>query len=505
MARDPAAPAPALRIRGATKSYGSTRALRGVDLDVPAGAIHAIVGENGAGKSTLMKVLSGAVRADGGTIEIHGEAYAPTTPGEARSAGVAMIYQELNLCPDLSVFDNVTLGVEGGRGALGIGRDRDGEQRLGAILGELGVRSFGPRTRAGDLGPADRQLVEIARALFGRARLLILDEPTSSLGPDDARRLGECVRRLAGGGVTVLWISHFLDEVTALCGSYTALRDGRTVGSGDLAGMAPADLAALMVGRDLDGVFPRTPADPGDVALEVRGLSSRRAGVRDISLRLRRGEILGVFGLVGAGRTEMLRALVGLDPARGDVRVDGRAVEPRTPRALRNAGVSLLSEDRGREGLAVRMSIADNACLGSLAGLARLGFVAPRTKREAIRPHAERLRLRAAGLDAPVDSLSGGNQQKVAIARLLRQGARVLLLDEPTRGIDIGAKAEVYGLLDELRRDGHAILVCSSYLPELMGLADRIAVMRRGRLGEARPVARWTEPGIMEEAASSAR
>jgi len=495
---------PRLAVTGARKRFGGVVALDGVDLVVQPGELHAIVGENGAGKSTLMKLLSGAERPDAGEMRLDGAPYAPRTPGEAKDRGVAMIYQELSLCPHLSVLDNVTLGAE--RARLGVRRRREEEPRLAEVLRSLGAAAFGPRTLVGALGPGDRQLVEIARALYADARVVVFDEPTSSLGPEDAARLRGVARGLAARGVSVLWISHFLEEVLELCDRYTVLRDGAAVESGSLAGMTEDGLAARMVGRDLDEVYPRSAREPGAVALRVRGLTRADGAVRGADLDVRRGEILGVFGLVGAGRTELLRAVIGLDRARFDaLEVDGVAVERPDPRAMAARGVALASEDRAEEGLALDLSIADNVALASLGRLAgHLGALAPATKTREAAAWGERLGIRWGRPTDPVRTLSGGNQQKVALARLMSQGADVLLLDEPTRGVDVGAKVEVYALLDRLARDGKALLVSSSYLPELFGVADRIAVMARGVLWPARPVGEWTEDEVMRAAASSA-
>jgi len=494
---------PRLSVRGARKRFGGVVALDGVDVSVRPGELHAIVGENGAGKSTLMKLLSGAELPDAGEMRLDGAPYAPRTPGEARARGVAMIYQELSLCPHLSVLDNVTLGRE--RSRFGVQRRAEEEPRLVEVLRSLGVDGFGPRTRVGALGPGDRQLVEIARALHADARVVVFDEPTSSLGPEDAARLRDVARGLAERGVSVLWISHFLEEVLELCDGYTVLRDGVAVESGSLAGMSEDDLASRMVGRDLDEVYPEVAREPGAVALRVRGLTRADGAVRGADLDVRRGEIVGVFGLVGAGRTELMRALIGLDRARFDaLEVDGRAVERPDPRAMAARGVALASEDRAQEGLALDLSIADNVALPSLGRLAgRLGALSPAAKTREASAWGERLGIKWGRPTDPVRTLSGGNQQKVALARLMSQGAEVLLLDEPTRGVDVGAKVEVYALLGRLAAEGKAVLVSSSYLPELFGIADRIAVMTRGALGPARPTTEWTEDAIMRAAASA--
>ncbi len=490
-----------LHIEGAAKRYGGVRALDGVELSVRAGEIHALLGENGAGKSTLMKVLAGAVRPDGGRMWLDGEPYAPRTPGEARSAGIAMIYQELNLCPHLSVFDNVTLGMKNARGSKT-------KARLSDVLRDLGVESFNGRTIVGGLGPGDRQLVEIARALMSDAKIIVFDEPTSSLSAPDTRRLIAIVRELAERGVSIIWISHFLDEVKEVAERFSVLRDGASVASGHEAALATTDhMVSLMAGRPVSDIYPRSERTAGPTRLRVDQLSGETLP-KHASFGLRGGEILGIFGLVGSGRTEMLRALYGLDPlVSGSAHLDGNQVASLTPRGWLKQHVGLLSEDRAHEGLGVELSVADNVALSSATRLATLGSIlTAQTKAAAAAPWLEALSIKTTGPDQPVRALSGGNQQKVAIARLLSDGAEVLLLDEPTRGIDVGARVEVYALLDQLAQDGKAILMVSSYLPELMGVCDRMAIMHRGALGPARAIADWTpEEAIAEAMQGTAR
>ncbi|RMH03124.1 MAG: sugar ABC transporter ATP-binding protein, partial [Planctomycetota bacterium] len=494
-----AAPPPALRMRGVVKRFGPVTALDGVDLEVRAGEVHALLGENGAGKSTLMKILAGVHRADAGTVELGGKPFAPRRPQDALDQGVAMVYQELNLAPDLSVADNVALGREAAR--RGLLDRRANEARVAAALARLGRPDLDPRTPVRSLGPAARQVVEIARALVFDARVVVLDEPTSSLASADVERLFAVVRRLRAEGVAVVYISHFLEEVQQVADRYTVLRDGRTVGAGEVAGTPLERIVELMAGRRLEEFFPRVPHEPGEVLLEVRGL----AGVplpRSVSLELRRGEILGIAGLVGAGRTEFLRALFALEPVRaGEVRIGGLPAPARGPRRRLAQGMGLLSEDRKEEGLALGLSLAHNLTLSRLGPVAPGGVLRPRLQAAAARRWMERLGIRAAGPEQPVGDLSGGNQQKVALARLLHHDVDILLCDEPTRGIDVGAKTEVYRVLGELAAAGKAVLVVSSYLPELFGVCDRIAVMHRGVLGPARPTAEWTEAAVLDAAA----
>jgi len=485
--------APRLRMRGVSKAFGGVQALRGVGLEAAAGEVHALVGENGAGKSTLMKMLSGALRPDEGEMQLDGAAYAPSGPAEARARGVAMIYQELNLAPHLTVAENVYLGREPRRGLL-LDRAamREGVRRAMELLARVDVR---PDARVADLGPGQRQLVEVARALAGRAQLLVMDEPTSSLARDDVGRLFAAVRRLKAEGVTVVYISHFLEEVREIADRYTVLRDGETVARGEVSACSDADLIRAMVGRELEEAYPRVPHRAGDPILELQELAGR-GGLRgdlprSVSLSLRRGEIFGIAGLVGAGRTELLRAVRGLDPIRsGSVRL---CCVPPPP-------LGLLSEDRKQEGLALSLSVADNVTLSRLGPLTRWGWLDRRAQTAATVQRAQELGIKITSAQQTTGALSGGNQQKVALARLLHEEAEVLLLDEPTRGVDVGSKAEIYRLIGTLAAAGKAVLMVSSYLPELLGVCDRIAVMHRGVLGAARNASEWSEESLLEAA-----
>ncbi len=490
---------PRLRMMDVAKAFGRTRALDGVSLEVESGEVLALIGENGAGKSTLMKVLSGALRPDRGKMTLDGEDYAPQGPREARARGVAMIYQELAIVPHLSVEANVMLGQERTRAAL----VRQGEHRriVREVLDLLEHPDIRPEAVVGTLSVGARQLVEVARALVADARVLILDEPTSSLSERDADRLFALIGRLACRGLAVVYISHFLDEVSRVASRYVVLRDGRSVSSGVMAETTHEALVAAMVGRPLTELYPRVSREPGEPVLELAGLSGRRLP-RGADLVLRRGEVLGIAGLVGAGRTELLRAVFGLDPVRsGQVRVAGRIGDGGASARARIAqGVGLLSEDRKGEGLALARSIEDNLTYTALGRYSRFGWLDLGRRRRDAACWVERLRIRSRGPEQAVMDLSGGNQQKVALARLMHQEADVLLLDEPTRGVDVGSKAEIYRLIGELAAQGRGVLMVSSYLPELMGVCDQIAVMSRGVLSEARPVGEWSEHSIMQVA-----
>ena len=497
-----AAPSPLIAMRGVAKRFGPTVALKGVDLEVVAGQAVALIGENGAGKSTLMKVLSGAHAADGGTMTLAGEPYRPRNPLDARRAGVAMIYQELSVAPDLSVAENILLGVEPGRGPwLGRGEMR---RRAAAALAEVGRPDIRPDARAGDLGIAEQQLVEIARSVALGCRVLVLDEPTSSLARHDIENLFAMLRRLKLRGIGVIYISHFLEEVRAIAERFVVLRDGASVGHGVTSDTTDEQIIRLMVGRDVDDLYPHRPHARGEAVLELSNLASGRRP-KDASLTLHRGEVFGVAGLVGAGRTEMLRAVFGLSPVTsGRVRV-AAAGGAASPGRRWKQGVGMVSEDRKTEGLALNLSIADNVTLSKQTGLGPFGLVLPGRQKKVSEPWLSKLAVKCRGAGQPVGDLSGGNQQKVAIARLLHHDVDVLLLDEPTRGVDIGAKALIYRLIDELAagddgRPSRAVLVVSSYLPELLGICDRIAVMNNGVLGPARPKAEWDEHRLIAEA-----
>jgi len=495
--RDPAtAVCPLLSLRGIRKSFGGTAALRGVDLDLHARECVALIGENGAGKSTLMKVLSGVYQPDGGTMLLDGQHFTPKDPLAARRAGVAIVHQELAIAAHLSVAENIVLGTEPVMCGLVHARQRDAVARR--ALAELGADL--PLGRlASALAPAERQLVEIARTLVTRPRILVLDEPTSSLGREDAARLHAAVGRLVAGGVAVIWISHHLEECRLVASRCLVLRDGASVADGAMAAFTDAELIRQLAGRAVDELYPRQAHRPGAPLLELQALAGVALPVA-ASLTVCSGEVVGIFGLVGAGRTELLRVVLGLDRRRAGTVTFAGAPAPENPAAWLAAGVGLLSEDRKGDGLLLARSIADNATLTNLRPCSRGGLVSPRRQQAAAAALMTRATVKAAGPEQAVGELSGGNQQKVAFARLLHHDCRLLLLDEPTRGIDVGAKAALYQLIDDLAVQGRAVLVVSSYLPELLGICDRIAVMTHGRLGPARPVAQCHAEGLIAEA-----
>jgi ribose transport system ATP-binding protein len=505
MANGPAVPR--LEMRGIEKRFGATVALAGVDLAVFPGEVLALVGENGAGKSTLMKVLSGAHRADAGTMRLDGQPFEPRDPLTARRAGIAMIYQELSLARHLTVEQNILLGLEPTRWGW-IDR-RAVRQKARTALDRLGHGEIQPDTPVRALSVAGQQLVEIARALAVGCRILVLDEPTSTLTQADVRRLFALIGELKHQDIAVVYISHFLEEVKVVADRITVLRDGRTVGQSQAQALPIERIVQLMVGREVRELYPRSRRTPGETVLEVSDLTGTSKPTA-AGLALRRGEVLGIAGLMGAGRTELLRCIFGLDLVRrGWVRV-GLHVGRASPVRRWAQGVGLLSEDRKQEGLALSLTIADNLTLPRLGLVGARGWVSPRRQATSAGRWIEALGIRCRGPEQVVAALSGGNQQKVALARLLQCEADVLLLDEPTRGIDVAAKATVYQWIDRLAAGGEgpaarprAVLMVSSYLPELLGICDRVAVMYRGRLGPAHPVSEVDEHALMLEATGS--
>jgi ribose transport system ATP-binding protein len=487
-----------LKLTGITKSFGPTRALAGVDIELQPGEIHALLGENGAGKSTLMKILSGVHAPDSGEIFLDATPFRPANPLHARRAGVSMIYQELTLARDLSVEENIMLGEEPHR--FGWISKKECRDRALAALAELHSENIPLDARAGSLPIAQQQLVEIARALVTTPRVLIMDEPTSSLTQVDTQNLFTVIRKLARRGVSVIYISHFLEESAQLCNRYTVLRDGASVASGEMKSLDRASCIKLMVGRELAEIYPRVPHKIGVSVLEVREFSGRQKP-RAATFTLREGEIFGIAGLVGAGRTELLRAMFGLDKvAGGEIFPSACNARRATPRGRLREGIGMVSENRKEEGLMLQQSLADNLTLTNFSGLGRFGFISQRKQKAATRTWMEKLSVKARTPSQLVAELSGGNQQKIAIGRLLHHGAKILLLDEPTRGIDVGSKAQIYQLIGQLAAEGKAVLFVSSYLAELLGICDTIGVMCRGVLAEIRPASQWTEHEIISAA-----
>ena len=475
---------PILQMRGITKTFFGVPVLANVDLDAYAGEVHAVMGENGAGKSTLMKVLAGAYQPDAGTILLEGREVRFSHPREAQARGVSIIYQEFNLLPERTVAQNIFLGREPKRGLLVDGRAM--EEATGRLLAELGVeRAISPRSLVRTLSVAQQQTVEIAKALSFDAKILIMDEPTAALSPHEVEALFERVKLLQRRGLAVLYISHRLKEVFDLARRITVLKDGSKVGTVETGSVTPPQLVKMMVGRELEHYYPPGAAaeEVGDVKLRVRGGGNGR--LREIDLEVRAGEIVGLAGLEGAGRTELARALFGVEPfVRGTVELDGETVQVRSPRQAIRAGLGFLTEDRKAEGLVLPQAIRDNALLA----LRSLGRARGRRRgRASVLELARDVDLRAASLDQEVRYLSGGNQQKVVLAKWLATRSRILIFDEPTRGIDVGAKAGIHELMRGLARAGAAILMISSDLPEVIGMSDRILVMRDGTIAGELP------------------
>ncbi|MFD9132802.1 sugar ABC transporter ATP-binding protein [Streptomyces bottropensis] len=476
---------PLLALRGIGKSFLGVRVLDGVDLQVRPGEVHAVVGENGAGKSTLMKVVSGVHQPDEGTVEFAGAPRTFRSPREARQAGIGIVYQELTLLPERTVAENVFLGREPLR--RGLVDRRAMLSRTAGLLASIGEGSLPPDARVGRLGVARQQVVEIVKALALDARLLIMDEPTAALSDHEVDQLYSLVRRLQEHGMGVLYVSHRLKEVFDLSGRITVLKDGRAVATLDTADTSADQLVRHMVGRELSNYYPdpARPQELGPVRLTVRDGGNRK--LRGIDLRLRAGEVLGVGGLQGSGRSALARALFGAAPfGTGQVTVDGAPVRLRSPRAAMRAGIAYVSEDRKGEGIVAEQSVLDNALLAGRA--VRPGWVGRGARTARVRELLAAVELRAAGEDQEIRFLSGGNQQKVVLARWLALAPRILLFDEPTRGIDVGAKSAIHDLVRRLARDGAAVLMVSSELPELLGMSDRIIVMRDGRIAGELPV-----------------
>jgi rhamnose transport system ATP-binding protein len=498
------APSPAalLELVHATKSFGAVKALEDGTVRLYPGEAHALVGENGAGKSTLVKILAGVHPPDSGELLIGGVATSLNGPAAARAAAVSIIYQEPTLFPDLSIAENIFMG----RQPLRRGRRIDrAEMRdlANAAFARLGVE-LDPNRLARGLSVADQQIVEIAKAISFNARVIVMDEPTAALSSLEVERLFAVVRALRADNAAVLFISHRLEEVFAICQRVTIMRDGRFVRSEPIDELTIDDIIRSMVGRDLDALFPKTDTAPGAVVLDVRRLT--REGVfADVSFTVRSGEIVGLAGLVGAGRSEIARAVFGIDRHdAGSVMIGGRAMPNGSPLAAMTAGVAFVPEDRRLQGLVMEMSLDHNVALASLRRLRRRGLIFRSSERELASDWAVRLRLKFGRMKNPVSTLSGGNQQKVVLAKWLARSPTLLIVDEPTRGIDVSTKAEVHRLLDELVANGVAVLMISSELPEILGMADRILVLREGRLVAEMPREVADEASVMRAATGQA-
>jgi len=491
----------ALELHGLTRRYPGVLALDGVDLALHSGEVHALAGENGAGKSSLIKILCGADRADSGQMTLFGQPYAPVSPLDAIRAGIRVVHQELHMLDALSVAENLQFEALP-RSRWGLLDRRAMDLRARELLAMVGLEDLAPATRVAGLGMAQRQLIEIAKALSARSRIVIMDEPTATLTPRETDRLLQIIRQLRQGGVTVVFVSHHLQELFEVCDRVTVLRNGRKVATQAMAGTRTDDLVRLMVGRDLAERAPRQAAVPGRrsaPALRVQGLRFRgQRGEAGLDFDLHDGEIVGLAGLVGSGRTETVRAIFGADPVdAGQIYRDGRAVRISAPRDALAEGICLVTENRKDEGLILDMPIRANLSLASLDAVSRSGLLHAQAEADVSHRMVAKLQIRLASIQQAVRELSGGNQQKVVLGKWLAREPKVLLLDEPTRGVDVSAKAEIHALLERMAADGLAVLVVSSDLRELMGLCDRMLVMSRGVLVGDLPRAQFDEAAIL--------
>ncbi|MFD9031173.1 sugar ABC transporter ATP-binding protein [Streptomyces sp. NPDC059567] len=500
MPQEPPPHAPLLTMSAITKSFPGVRALDGVDLEVAPGEVHCLLGQNGAGKSTLIKVLAGAHQPDGGRITWRGEPVQLRSPIAAMRLGIATIYQELDLVEGLSVAENVHLGHEPTTAGFVV-RGREARTATAALLKRLGHPEIDPARLVGDLSAAQQQIVSMARALSHDVRLIVMDEPSAALDPDEVDNLFRIVADLTAAGVAVVYISHRLEEIRRIGDRVTVLKDGRAVSGGLPAASTPTrDIVAMMTGRNVEYVFPPRPAEPPAAApvLQVQGLA-REGEFDPVDLELRPGEIVGLAGLVGSGRSEILETIYGARKATaGRVVVDGRTLRPGSVRDAVRAGLGLAPEERKAQGLLMLESVTRNVSVSTLARFSRAGWIDRDAEREAARTATRELSLRPDNPDARIRTLSGGNQQKAVLARWLLRGCRVLLLDEPTRGVDVGARAELYAVIRRLADDGLAVLLVSSEVPEVLGLADRVLVLKEGRVVHTAPARELDEHRVLD-------
>ena len=495
--------APIVSLRDATKSYGPIKALNGVTLELRAGEVMCLAGENGAGKSTLIKILTGAIRRDEGAYLIDGEEVGNPSPAEVRAAGIGVVYQELSLLPDLSVAENLLMGQL--PAVRGITRPIELRRQARAMLERVGLDWLDPRTEVATLSLAVRQLVEIAKVLGADPRVLIFDEPTTALSESETKALLARIHGLRDEGHAIMYVSHHLEEMFEIGDRVTILRDGGLVTVKPMAELDHDSLIASMVGRKIESLYPAGKRTIGEQRLRVRGLQPLGAAA-PIDFQVRAGEIVGIAGLLGSGRSELLRAIFGADPVEaGHIEVDGQKVRPGDPRRAVQAGMGLLTEDRKQLGLLLELSIRENASLAHLDEISRFWIVDKRRERGIVDQYLGGLRLRAASWEQPVSSLSGGNQQKVLLARWLATKAKVLMFDEPTKGVDVGAKAEIYKVIGDLAAEGLGVVVVSSYLPEVLGLADRVLVMREGTIAGELPAEGATEELVLHLASGGVK
>ncbi|MDO8544349.1 MAG: sugar ABC transporter ATP-binding protein [Opitutaceae bacterium] len=479
-------PAPLLELRQLAKSFGGARALRGVDFDLHAGEVHALLGENGAGKSTLIKIVTGAHQPDSGTITLEGKVVAGLSPAAAHRLGIACIYQQPALFPDLTVAENIGLRLEPGSALRRVGW-RQRRDRAVRLLGQIGA-NIPPEVEVRALSMPEQQLVEIACALGAGARIVIMDEPTSSLTQKEQHLLFSVVRELRQNGVGVIYISHRLEEIFALADRVTVLRDGQSVGTSAVSEINEAALIRMMVGREMTQIYPPGESAPGNVVLKLRDVGCKASGVHAVSLEVRAGEVFGLAGLVGAGRTELARILFGLTPAdAGEIELAGTRLAIRSPEEAMNRGIAYVPEDRRRHGVVLEMPVAENMTMAVHRRIFKGAWLRFGAERSLALDYIRDLAVKCSGPDAPAGSLSGGNQQKVSLARWLATKPQLLILDEPTQGVDVGAKSEIHRIVRRLARDGLAVLLISSDLPEILGMSDRIGVMRGGTMTAVLP------------------
>lgn len=489
-----------LKAENISKHYGGVAALKNAWFSLRAGEVHALMGENGAGKSTLARIIAGSTRADSGSIFIDGNRVEIGTPLDAQRAGVAIIYQELDLFPSLTIGENIVIGnlYFGEKGVVSFRRI---EEFCRPYLDQVGLNRPAA-TPLAELSLGEMQLVAIARALSLNARAIIMDEPTSSLFEDAVERLFDLIARLKSTGVAIAFVSHKMDEIFRICDRVTVLRDGETIGVRDMAATSPREIIRMMAGRDVD-LSERSGRTPGAVLLEARNLSTRK--LKNVSFALRGGEVLGVAGLVGSGRSELGAALFGLDRiTAGDLRLNGRLFHPRSAADAMRHGVGLLPEDRKLEGLMMQMSVLENSSIGALGRMHTFGFIRRARERKELAPVWARLNLKCGSYTSPVAALSGGNQQKALLARWLLLSPDVLFLDDPARGIDVSAKEDIYRIIDELARQGKGVILVSSELPELLRCSDRILVLNNGRITAALDAATATQEAILAAATNKA-
>jgi ribose transport system ATP-binding protein len=472
---------PALEMRHISKAFPGVVALDDVSLTVLPGEIHALLGENGAGKSTLMKILAGAQPKDGGEILLNGQAVHIDSPQKAMELGISIIYQEFNLVPYLSAGENIYLGREPRAAIPGFVDFRKLYSDAQAVINNLGVK-IDARTPVNRLSIAQQQMVEIAKATSRKSKIIVMDEPSATLTDHELVALFRLMRQLKSEGVSIVYISHRLEEITEICDRATIMRDGKWVATEEVKDLTREDIIRLMVGRELKDAIPKVAAEQGQVALAVKNLN--RTGVlHDISFEVKQGEILGIAGLVGAGRTETARVIFGADPIdSGSIEVFGKRVNIRSPQDAIKHGIGLVTEDRKQQGLVLGMAVRENTTLANLGALANLGFINGRQERQVAEKYRADLGVKTPHIEQAVQNLSGGNQQKVVLAKWLYTGSKILIFDEPTRGIDVGAKSEIYKLMNALAAQGVAIIMISSELPEVLGMSDRILVMHEGRI-----------------------